>query len=233
MLATRCSFCNHENIPGTRFCADCGSPMHLKVCSDPQCGKVSAVSAEVCESCGKPFPKVEVVPTGTTHTEAPREGQQRASKPATAGKDKPRSAVWPLLIVAIVAGGLPLLWANRTLLPKPKAWQIGTPEAPRTGGANSAPVVRTPPPTSSTPTPAVATSAPGQAVAPGEVAPGTQGPTANASEGTGQNRALQPAAEESPKKVAKASRTKKKEPPRPCTEAMAALGLCNLKPAEK
>ncbi|MBK7767748.1 MAG: zinc ribbon domain-containing protein [Sulfuritalea sp.] len=131
MLATKCSFCQHENSPGSRFCAKCGSPMHLKICPNPQCGKVSDVTAEVCESCGQAFPKIALAPV---RAEAPADSKQPATPPAPARAGKSRMPAWPLVMMAIVAGGLPLLWANRAQLPTPKTWQVD-PDAQKTRAA--------------------------------------------------------------------------------------------------
>jgi len=60
MSDTRCLFCTHDNPVGSRFCNDCGSPLHLKPC--PQCEAVSDFEAGACHQCGFQF---VVSPTDT------------------------------------------------------------------------------------------------------------------------------------------------------------------------
>lgn len=197
MLATQCSFCLHENTPGARYCAECGSPMHLKVCPNTQCGKVSDVNATVCEFCGEPFPRITLVAKGTSSAEAPAGSLAQGAGPVTAANDKPRLPAWPMIMVAIVAGGLPLLWANRSKLPTPKTWQASPSDTTNAVAASPAPV------------------APAKVSAPG-ASPPASALTSNPST---------PAAPVAAKKTVKAP-PQKTSAPRPCTAAMAALGLC-------
>ena len=225
MLATKCSFCQHENTPGARFCAECGSPMHLKVCPNPQCGKVSDVSAERCESCGQPFPRIALVSPDDAVAAAQGGIHEPENAPAAASKDKPRMPAWPLVMMAIVAGGLPLLWANRAQLPTPKTWQVTTPEAPKTGTVAPAPVASIPPPTAPAPAPAPAVPTP--------VDPASVAATQDTADSATKSPARKSLASKSAKRATRAQRAKKPEPPRPCTEATAALGLCDPQQAEK
>lgn len=220
MLATKCSFCQHENLPGSRFCVKCGSPMHLKVCPNPQCGKVSDVTAEVCESCGQPFPKIALAPA---LAEAPVAGKEQATAPPVVRPPKSRMPAWPLVMMAIVAGGLPLLWANRAQLPTPRTWQI-EPDAVKTPAAT---VAQKPPAAAADVAPAPA-PAPIPAAAPNDPDPGAT-PSSGAAEASGKAK---PASAKPTKQTSKKER-KKAEPPRPCTEAVAALGLCDPKQVEK
>lgn len=216
--------------------------MHLKVCPNPQCGKVSDVSTAVCESCGETFPRITLVSPGTASAEAPAGSPQQGTAPTAAEEGKPRVPAWPLVMMAIVAGGLPLLWANRAQLPTPKTWQVNPADAAKTGGTSPGSVALTPPPAVSaqTPPPAPAANtappplppAPVQAAAPSEADPGSPGPSADTADDT-KNQARRQATGETAKKAAKAPPAKKTEPPRPCTEAVAALGLCDPKQAEK
>lgn len=133
MFAVQCSFCQHENTPGARFCAECGSPLHLRVCPNPKCGKVSDVNAAQCEFCGTPFPKIPLAEAGGGAATPPSSDRDQVEplgedKPGTA--EKSPTAAWPLIAVAIVAGGLPLLWFNRASLPTPRTWQ-NSPEVER------------------------------------------------------------------------------------------------------
>ena len=216
MLATKCSFCQHENSPGSRFCAKCGSPMHLKICPNPQCGKVSDVSAAVCESCGEAFPKIALAPVGA---DAPTESQQPDPAPPAAKEGKSRMPAWPLVMMAIVAGGLPLLWANRAQLPTPKTWQLDPDASPP-----KAAVSAQKPPAAATAAAPPLPPAPVQAAVLGSGDPVPASGADSASDS--RTQAHQPASAKPAKKTTPKPR-KKAEPPRPCTEAVAALGLCN------
>lgn len=213
--------------------------MHLKVCPNPQCGKVSDVSATVCDSCGTAFPKIALAPIGV---ETPASSAQPDTVPSAAAASKYRLPAWPLVMVAVVAGGLPLLWANRAKLPTPKTWQVGADAPPIPAPLPSPIPAQKPPPTSAppaeppkAPAPAPAAVAPAvpaspvPAVAPASIDAGRT-PTADAAE-----EAKKPAPRASGKsaKRNKKKSHKKTEPPPPCTEAVAALGLCDPNQAGK
>lgn len=48
-----CSFCAHRNPDGSKFCNECGSPLHLAPC--PQCDAINNLSDERCNRCGAPL----------------------------------------------------------------------------------------------------------------------------------------------------------------------------------
>jgi hypothetical protein len=247
----KCPFCQHENVSGTRFCAECGFSMHLKICPNPQCGKISDVGVAVCEHCGETFPKVTVAPEPATV--APAASPVPANVPenaaGSAARDKPRTAAWPLIMVAVVAGGLPLLWANRASLPTPKTWQSSTQDATKVEGAAPAPIGKMKPPVVPELTPAPASApiqapsqapadsagssspAPAQAPAAGNVDQGSPkpDPAGSAKKDPAASQKTGGSTKEVAKKAAKPPTPKKQEPPRPCTEATAALGLCDPK----
>jgi class 3 adenylate cyclase/tetratricopeptide (TPR) repeat protein len=60
----RCQHCQHDNPPGGRFCAECGTRLDIRC---PACGAVNAVVNVACRACGGPL------------TEAPP-GQQLVSE---------------------------------------------------------------------------------------------------------------------------------------------------------
>lgn len=215
--------------------------MHLKICPNPQCAKISDAGVTVCEFCGQAFPKIALAPETTTAAPvgSPVPGKVPGDVTGSAARDKPRTAAWPLIMVAVVAGGLPLLWANRASLPTPKPWQVSTPDATKVEGA---------PPVATIKPPVVPELAPAPAPprAPADsAAPSSSAPVQTPASGVDQNRPPPPGTaditkkdQEAPlqaggttkepaKKVAKAPSPKKKPPPRPCTEATAALGLCD------
>jgi len=231
MLAMKCPFCQHENISGTRFCAECGFSMHLKICPNPQCGKISDVGVAVCEFCGQAFPKIALSPD--TKADAPAASHAPENVPPPVVKDKSRTAAWPLIAVAVVAGGLPLLWANRAHLPTPKPWQTSIPDKAKTDEAVQALVVKSSPPVAPVPTPASvdaavpSSPAPVQAPVSGDVdqrSPEPMPEAAGIAKKDTEAR-LKPGA--TSRKATRTPSPKKKEPPRPCTEATAALGLCD------
>lgn len=49
MRAADCSFCQHTNPPGSKFCNVCGAPLYLVPC--PHCGAVNEFTASACHQC--------------------------------------------------------------------------------------------------------------------------------------------------------------------------------------
>ena len=66
--------------------------MHLKVCPNPQCGKVSDVNAAVCESCGQTFPTITLVAPDTKVADAPDVTQEPGSDSLPTEKPAQRTA---------------------------------------------------------------------------------------------------------------------------------------------
>lgn len=230
MPAIICPFCQHENNSGTRFCTECGSSIHLKICPNSQCGKISEIDAEFCQSCGGQFPEIGLVPKKTTGSTESGVTPKQDGNANTIANDRPRAAAWPLIIVAIVAGGLPLLWANRTLLPTPKTWQTNTADPTKASGATML-IEQTAPPALAN---IVPPPLPAKAFIPGEPDLGSPssrlGPTDTG--GTTKPEEIPSAPSEAPK-VVKAPPVKAVKKPPPCSEAMAALALCVPQHPEK
>lgn len=229
MFAVQCSFCQHENVPGARFCAECGSPLHLRVCPNSQCGKVSDVNARQCEHCGTFFPEIPLV-----DGKAPAKETPPATPPSVTEKKQGVSAL-PLIIVAIVAGGLPLLWFNRSHLPAPKNWQ------PDPVGSAAVPSQPAP-----FPVPPPAALPPLQVAPPAEPEPEKAAADKTAAEKAATEKAEKEAeakarAEREKEAKARAARSAKErkareaaaEAQRPCTEAIAAVGLCDPRQIRK
>jgi hypothetical protein len=53
MFGFSCHFCGHDNPDGSKFCNDCGSPLHLKPC--PRCDAVNDQAADHCSQCQATF----------------------------------------------------------------------------------------------------------------------------------------------------------------------------------
>jgi hypothetical protein len=217
MLLSHCPNCQHDNPPGERFCAACGVPLDLKPC--PVCGKVDNVKATVCAGCGAHFPALSGGQVGEFGVEA---APARRPIPPVVAPPPTTIRALPLIVVALAAGGIPLLWLYRNTMPVPKAWQGQNPgvEAP-------APQV-VPPPAAA---PALIPLAPKpvqqpvvQEVSPEE--PATPPAPVAAKPAAPVRHAARP-----PVKAAPASATAKPTAPvaAECTEALAAVGLCDPK----
>lgn len=53
MSLLACNFCAHGNPEGSKFCNECGSPLHLAPCS--QCQAINSASDQQCFRCGAPL----------------------------------------------------------------------------------------------------------------------------------------------------------------------------------
>lgn len=221
MLLSLCPNCEHENAPGEQFCAKCGVPLNLKPC--PHCGKVDQITATVCAGCGMSFPPLRPAPVPDTKT-AKTAPPARAVTPAPVAGNPPPATnrALPLILVALAAGGLPLLWMNRAHMPLPKAWQIAGPNA-----AGSA--VPVPPPAAIevvAPTPLASSPPVTLPVAPAPAADAAPTAARKLAAAPAVTRAVAP--RPAPRRDA-AKPTEGAAPGRPCTEALAALGLCDPK----
>lgn len=250
MLAIQCPSCQHRNTPGESFCAFCGVPLNLKPC--PNCGKVDLVTTKTCSGCGAVFPPIslaqgnevsqEQAPSEDAEGEIDLPSRRRpiyantvpAPQPAS---EVPPSRAFPLILVAIVAGGIPLLWMNRDRMPLPKAWRV------QSGQTESAPNTQPPSQLSPSATP----SQPHQAApAPPHTVP-SQSPQEQAKGSgvkpeTAETRPVQPLPQAAPpaqgsrlRDNAKTGADRHEQPvqPKECTEAVAALGLCDAKQIKK
>src|SRR5262249_3575212 len=65
MFVSQCLFCNHHNPQGSKFCNECGSPLHLKLCW--QCEAIDDAASQACYKCGAAFSAAP----GATAAEAP------------------------------------------------------------------------------------------------------------------------------------------------------------------
>lgn len=241
MLAIQCPSCQHKNTPGERFCEFCGVPLDLKPC--PNCGKVDLVTARICAGCGEVFPHIALAPdrdaaeAGSPAGNAPgdvalpprrRPTYTNTVQAPPSGNEAPPSRALPLILVAIVAGGIPLLWMNRDRMPLPKAWQV------QGVHSESAHPESTPPQPMQAPTavlpPAAAKADPPQEERDRERA-AKQEPAEQKAPAKKDGQASAPSAARQRENARPPSAgTQGAVPPRECTEAVAALGLCERKP---
>lgn len=237
MPAIICPFCQHQNKSGTRFCSNCGCSIHLTICPNPECGKISEVGAAKCAHCGQPFPNAgdsAEEPTGAATSTGHQKGDGES---ATAVLEKTRTAAWPLIMMAIVAGGLPLLWANRALLPTPDPWKTGTSDATKPAQVVPPTIPLKTVPTSPALAPQTIPTNPVADPPPAGTKPASDAGSSKRSSATTSTRSATKAGKNPTPKAGntakKGAKTPASEKPPPCTEATVALGLCDAKRADK
>lgn len=210
MLIAHCPNCQHDNKTGERYCVSCGVSLDLKPC--PKCGKLESVRATVCTGCSAQFASALSGGSGDdffTATTPP--GGIRAV---------------PLIVIALAAGGIPLMWLYRHEMPVPKAWQVAPPAlAPASIVAPVPLPVVAPAPLpapvvaaeiSSTP----AAQAPEQNVAAAKPAPARKIPVARAKRSKTHEASLDAM-------PATAAGTPEASGARPCDAALRNIGICN------
>jgi hypothetical protein len=106
MSMLSCSFCAHRNPDRSKFCNECGSPLHLAPCE--QCAAVNDRTAAACHQCGAPLPAIAPMEVSLAEPASPPEGvgesdRERVAAPAMA--DPTDSRAEPVF-VAPVAGAV-------------------------------------------------------------------------------------------------------------------------------
>lgn len=235
MFAVNCPYCQHVNKRGARYCADCGAALHLKPC--PKCGKVDEVTATKCINCGTAFPAIDLA----DYQPEPASGKALSGNPNEKNSaHAPSLRAGPLVVIALVAGGLPFLWMNRDRLPNP-----GESKGAASNGMAEPPALIAPAPALtpiSAPTveaPPVSTSANGASLpslAPANIVSEHPSAVAEARRPASSDsrrvetplapRRNAPASDETVRRNLPEPREAQTAPTRECTESLMALGLC-------
>lgn len=240
MFAIRCPYpyCQHENQPGARFCAACGAPLHLKPC--PKCGKVDDVTVKTCAACNTVFPPIKLAEFSDASAGIADIGKTAPPAPSSTGGEihsqspSQFNRALPLIVIALFAGGVPFLWMNKSLIPSPPPLAAPPQTYPAILPVTSQPPTGdlvVPAPLSATaeqrsePPPAEGT----QSVAGLSSTKGSAGSTTTPLDETlpkpAQASPAQPL--EHKTKATLPPTSKAAAPPPPCTEGVAAMGLCD------
>jgi hypothetical protein len=83
----RCSRCQHENPPGTKFCGECAAPL-AAVC--PSCGTANPSENKFCGQCAAPLRTSPTTKFATPDSYTPRHLAEKilTSKAALEGERK-------------------------------------------------------------------------------------------------------------------------------------------------
>lgn len=230
-MATRnCPYCEHLNDAAAKFCVSCGAVMHLAPC--PHCGAVNHINVSSCYRCGGDLPPV-VIGEGEAPAVAPADAEAPADDeipgppapavaPSSAAPATPDSSGHPslaVMFIILVAFGATAFFAYK--------------QKSNAGNAESAaakPVAPVSLPASPSPSPA-ANSVP--ATLPAAPVPQKEAQAAPVGADTAKGTAADvpnkvvPAGAK-PRPPASPRPAEAAKPVTPCTEAVAALGLCKL-----
>ena len=224
MALTKCKYCEHGNLPDSKYCSACGMTLTLAPC--PHCGTVNEVTAISCYQCRgslQESSKETLVPTSP------------AAVISNPSPRQPSLAIVGTVVVAIVGFiGYYAYRHNSLVSLPPPSTAANTDATGRSGPLRPAP---TPGPAA---TPAVpVTGPPASAVLPAGAVPAPTTPQMTQRRASGQpaeppesGAVAAPAARPQTTSARKADEL---EPPRlgPCTEKVAALGRCHAKPVPK
>ena len=230
MSLTRCPFCEHGNPADSKFCSECGGALHLVPC--PHCGAVSEVTATVCYQCSGPLP-------GRT-TDTLVASSPAAEVSGSLPRRPSRAIVGTAVLAAIAVLGY---YSYRQRLPAevPQPPAASGEASARGAAAGAGGVGRDAAADDTTP----ATADDSAVLTSPATSPSGTPLAAPARAAASQRRADQQPVESQEAKAAAvpiarsqaidASREGERGPLRPeaCTEAVAALGLCALKPVQK
>lgn len=230
MSLNSCPFCEQANPADAKFCNACGGALHLVPC--PRCGAVSDVTATACYQCHGQLPgrKADALDTALPAAEVSKALPRRY----------PRVIVGTAVLAAIVVLGY-YGYLQRSLVdvPQPPA---ASSEASGGGGSAGAGVIRRDAGASDA-TPAKADDSAGP-VSPATTPPETPlavPPRAAANQPSAGRETVELRQEKAAAglsarpQAADAATAGRRAPPRQelCTEAVAALGLCTMRPDQK
>ena len=228
MSLNNCPFCEHGNPADARFCSACGGALHLVPC--PRCGAVSDVAATTCYQC---HGQLRGRGTEALETESPA---AEVSRPFV--RRHARLMVGTAVLAAIAVLGY-FSYGQRSLVNPLQSAATGS-EPGRSGPTAGAGVVRrnatagdttSAKPPDSTP--------PGSEISPAEAplaetARATADPPRAGRQPVESREGKAAAAPVARPRATGADKAGRRESFRPevCTEAVAALGLCSLKPVQ-
>ncbi len=253
---TLCQYCEHANPADAKFCTGCGAPLHLIPC--PTCGAVNQKTSKSCYQChGELRESTEILlanaPASASEAAA-GDAESSAAMPSTYTPPPATPQRQPLFVVTIIfvafASAAYFAYRQRASVAAkdvsveaissiaPANVSAGTiNKASPAPAANTSTAPAAGKEISANPAPASVVAKPETAVAAPAVAAVDSQPTT-----TPTRRASRRGAGETvtapeiavPAANAPASGAMEKTPPqaRPCTEAIAALGLCTLEPTK-
>jgi hypothetical protein len=219
MSLRKCPYCEHPNSADAKFCVACGAIMHLAPC--PHCGAVNDISSKQCYRCQGELPGAHVLDL-PGETPPPVESVQPATAP-----DQPPSSRPSLMVVAVIAltfaSAAYFAYRQKSVIVPPTATVPATEDASKAGKNTKAP--ESPPPA------APAAGAAPNSLAPPAAVPETAGvtPPAATAETARTPRERSSRARREAEAAAQAAAVPAGSSPAkrtPCTEAVAALGLC-------
>lgn len=227
MSLRKCPYCEHPNSTDAKFCVACGAIMHLAPC--PHCGAVNDISSPKCYRCHGDLPGEQaLVIEGEAAVAAatPATGATPAGGAAEAPSGRPSLMVVSVIALTFASAAY-FAYRQRSAIAPP----VATPapaaevrESPAAKGAitKAAPAPASPP----TASPAPAAVAPAPATVAAEPAPARE----RASRARRQSTEAATTAVTAAPPVAAPAPTPPASAPAanrgPCTEAVAALGLC-------
>lgn len=218
-LLETCPFCEHNNLADSKFCNHCGGALHLVPC--PRCGAVSDVTATSCYQCHGRLPgRGDTALTVVPQTDAaPPRSLRRTRTPAIVGA----------AIFAVIA-----LVSTYTYRQASHSGDRGSPEvaSASSGEASGADKAAARPDKSTRPAgpDKIQSTRPLAGAVPAATKPASGGYQKGDS---GKARVAPPRVTHTRGTYDEAASEKDPSRPAVCTAAVAALGLCALKPPQR
>jgi len=139
MAATVCAFCSHSNPAGSSFCNECGAALKLVLCG--QCDAVNHRSDPNCHKCGADLRSASTS-TPVSNDHAPVAEPVAAAKPAQPpiGASKRNAAVVALILIGLAAAASFTYYNRGAVVPMSSALPVSAaipevqnaPDAPNT-----------------------------------------------------------------------------------------------------